>query len=120
MYGETQPEAFVADVSVLLRGLNRKIAIEVQSGEGRIKSGKLPLTYGMYRQLNELLLMESSTEAISALFFVRDLESHVSKCEYSHDPPPPHGVAGRLSRHILRTHEELSVRGHTTGSTELA
>ena len=70
MYGEKQPEAFVADVSVLLRGLKRKIAIEIQSGEGRIQSGKSPLTYGMYRRLNELMLMESYTEAIFARCFM--------------------------------------------------
>ena len=70
MYGKKQSETFIADLSILLKGLKRKLAVEKQSGSGRIQTGKLPLTYAMYRRLNELLLMESSTESIFARCFL--------------------------------------------------
>ena len=70
MYGKKQPEQFVRELSILLKGLKRLIALEKQSGDGRIQSGKLPLTYSMYRRLNELMLMESSTEYIFAQYFM--------------------------------------------------
>ena len=70
MYGKKQSESFVADLAILLKGLKRKIASEKQSGNGRIQTGKLPLTYAMYRRLNELLLMEDSTESVFARCFL--------------------------------------------------
>ena len=70
MYGKKQSDTFFADLSILLKGLKRKISLEKQNGIGRIQTGKLPLTYAMYRRLNELLLMESNTESIFARCFL--------------------------------------------------
>ena len=64
MYGKKQSEAFGTDLTILLKGLKRKITSEQQSGNGRIQTGKVLLTYAMYRRLNELLLMEDTPESV--------------------------------------------------------
>ena len=70
MYDKKQSEAFGADLTIMLKGLKRKLSSETQSGKGRIQTGKVPLTYAMYRRLNELLLMEHSSESVFARCFL--------------------------------------------------
>ena len=45
-------------VIYIIDRIERKIAIEKQSGNACIQKGNSPLTYAIYRRLNELLLLK--------------------------------------------------------------
>ena len=70
LYDRKQSENFVNELSMLLRGLRRKITKKKQAGEGNIQSGKAPLSYDMYRQLNEWMLEEGTMESIFGRAFL--------------------------------------------------
>ena len=55
MYGRKQSIKFVSELSIMMRGLKRKLAIEKQNGRGHIQTGKSPITYSMYKRINNLL-----------------------------------------------------------------
>ena len=45
MYGVKQNEEFMGQITVLFKGLKRSIAKEKQDGEGKIQTGKIPMSY---------------------------------------------------------------------------
>ena len=64
MYRRKQSIKFVSELSIMMRGLKRKLAIEKQNGRGRIQTGKSPITYSMYKRINNLLLKDGSLDSI--------------------------------------------------------
>ena len=69
-YGESQNEKFTRELAVLFGGLKRKIILEKQNGDGRIQTGKTPMSFGLYERLNTYLLKENTTEAIFCRTFL--------------------------------------------------
>lgn len=70
IYGKVQGNEFKLKLATMFRGLKRKIAIELQEGEGRIQTGKSPISYSLYVRLNEFMLQEDSTESVFARAFM--------------------------------------------------
>ena len=64
IYSKVQGNEFKLKLATTLRGLERKISIEAQEGEGRIKIGKTPISHSLYVYLNEFMLQEDSTKAV--------------------------------------------------------
>ena len=60
LYGFKQSKDFENNMNVLYKGFKRKVAEEVQQGGGKIQTGKSPMTYGLYRQLNIYFLKEKN------------------------------------------------------------
>ena len=48
MYGAKQDEEFIGQITVLFTGLKRSIAKEKQDCEGKIQTGKIPMSYLLY------------------------------------------------------------------------
>ena len=70
MYNFQQTTEFKLELNILFRGLKRKVTIEKQSGEGRIQTGKNPMTFSLYHRLNEYMLLEATTESVFARAFL--------------------------------------------------
>ena len=68
MYEKKQSDEFVNEISIMLRGLRRKLT--KKNGEGNIHSGKTPLSYEMYRQINQWMLEECTSESIFGQTFL--------------------------------------------------
>ena len=56
-------------MNVLFKGFKRKVAEELQQGGSKIQTGKSPMTYGLYRELNLYFLKEKTFESIWARTF---------------------------------------------------
>ena len=56
-------------MNVLYKDYTRKVAEEVQHGDGKIQTGKRSMSYGLYRQLN-FFLSENTMESIWARDFL--------------------------------------------------
>ena len=57
-------------LATLFKGLKRKIAVELQQGNGRIQTGKTPMSYSLYVRLNEMMLKEDTTESVLGRAFM--------------------------------------------------
>lgn len=57
-------------MNVLFKGFKRKVAEEMQDGGGKIQTGKAPMMYGLYRQINLFMLKEETLESIWARAFL--------------------------------------------------
>ena len=51
IYGKQQSDFFQKDLKQLFKGFLRTVAMEVQNGEGRITTGKIPLTFDLYTEI---------------------------------------------------------------------
>ena len=72
MYGVKQDDEFMQSITVLFKGLKRRIAKEKQEGDGKIQTGKVPMSFALYRRLSEYMLRgcEGSLESIFARAFL--------------------------------------------------
>ena len=48
MYGVKQNDKFMQNITVLFKGLKRRIAKEKQDGNGKIQTGKVAMTFALY------------------------------------------------------------------------
>ena len=62
IYGKTQSKEFQDDMKVVFKGFLRTVAQEVQNGDGRITTGKLPLSFELYCEICKWM-MEDTTAA---------------------------------------------------------
>ena len=69
-YGNQQNGGFMTELAVLFKGPKRKITLEKQNGDGRIQTGKTPMSFGLYERSNAYLLKENTTEAIFCRTFL--------------------------------------------------
>ena len=51
LYGYKQSEEFMGQITVLFRGLKRCITKEKQDGDGKIQTGKIPMSFSLYRYI---------------------------------------------------------------------
>ena len=51
IYGKQQSDFFQKDLKQLFKGFLRTVSIEVQNGNGRITTGKIPLTFDLYTEI---------------------------------------------------------------------
>ena len=86
LYGHKQSIKFVTDLSGYYSGLKRKIALEKQSGDGRIQTGKSPLSFAtnVERKYNRV--------SFCTCIFVSDMESGVQICKHCVHTPPSFGM----------------------------
>ena len=70
LYGVQLTQGFLTDMNVLFKGFKRKVAEELQHGGGKIETGKSPMSYALYRELNILFLREKTVESIWAKAFL--------------------------------------------------
>ena len=70
MYGFRQDDEFMAQITVLFKGLKQRITEEKQDGEGKIQKGKIPMSLCLYRHLNEYMLRHNTLESIFARAFL--------------------------------------------------
>ena len=70
LYGFKPSKEYEHNMNVLFKGFKRKIAEEVQKGGGKIQTGKLPMTFGLYHQINLYMLKEKSFESVWARAFL--------------------------------------------------
>ncbi len=70
MYGFRQDEEFMAQITVLFKGLKQSITEEKQDGEGKIQTGKIPMSFGLYCRLNEYMLRNNTLESVFACAFL--------------------------------------------------
>ena len=68
--GQKMSESLRQDLKAYFRGLKRKSALAVRDGEGRIKVGKEPLTFSLYRYLGLQLLIQPSRDFVFARWFM--------------------------------------------------
>ena len=95
-YRKKMSEELSNELTHHFRGLKRKIAQSLQAGEGNIKVGKEPLSFGLYRFLGVCLMKESSKEFTFAHAFMticwnlmcrssNALQIHFSHMQWSDD-----------------------------------
>ena len=70
LYGFKQSNKFESDMNVLYKGFKRQVAEEVQNGNGKITTGKCPMSFDLYRQINILMMKEDTTESVWARAFL--------------------------------------------------
>ena len=70
IYGKKQSKHFQEELSLLFRSLKRRITEEKQEGDGRIQTGKSPISFLLYKRLNEYILKEGTTESVFARVFL--------------------------------------------------
>ena len=70
IYGKKQSKNFQEELSLLFRSLKRRITEEKQEGDGRIQTGKSPISFLLYKRLNEYILKEGTTESVFARVFL--------------------------------------------------
>ena len=68
-YGHNGNEDFMKQITILFKGLKRRIAKEKQEGEGKIQTGKVAMPFGLYHRLSEYMLKEPGLESIWARAF---------------------------------------------------
>jgi len=69
MYSVKQSAQFDLELTTIFKGLKRQLAKEKLHGKGKTQTGKLPISYALYRRINEYYLLEKNTEAIFARSF---------------------------------------------------
>ena len=70
MYNKNMTTEFAKELTTLFKGLKRQVAQERQSGEGKITTGKIPITFPLYRRLNKYMLKETTLESVWARCFL--------------------------------------------------
>ena len=70
MYAVKQSSQFELELTTMFKGLKRQLAREKQNGTGKIETGKIPITYALFRRLNKYYLLENNTEAIFSRAFL--------------------------------------------------
>ena len=70
LYGVKLSKDFDSDMIVLYKCFKRKVAEEVQQRGGKIETGKSPMTYGLYRQLNIYFLEKKTVASFWARAFL--------------------------------------------------
>ena len=70
MYSVKQSDQFLLELTTLMKGLKREIAEEKQHGNGKIQTGKIPISFALYRRINEFFLKENTMESIFARAFM--------------------------------------------------
>jgi len=70
MYSVKQSDQFLLELTTLMRGLKREIATEKQHGNGKIQTGKIPISFALYRHINEYFLKENTMESIFTRAFM--------------------------------------------------
>ena len=70
IYGKKQTEEFQEDMKGLFKGFLRTVAQEVQNGQGRISTGKLPLSFELYSDLCRWMYEDSSAAGRFAHLFL--------------------------------------------------
>ena len=61
---EKWPKVFKEDLSLVVRSLKREITEEIKEREGRIQTGKSPISFSLYKRINEYILKEGGTDSI--------------------------------------------------------
>ena len=70
IYGRTQSKVFQDDMKVVFKGFLRRVAQEVQNGNGRITTGKLPLSFELYCEICQWMLEDTSAAGRFAHLFL--------------------------------------------------
>ena len=70
LYGKKQTTEFKEDMGLLFKSFKRRITEEKQDGDGRIQTGKSPMSYNLYKRLNEYMLREQNSESVFARAFM--------------------------------------------------
>ena len=66
LYGVKQGDEFMQEITVLFRGLKRRVTKEKQDDKGKIGTGKGPMLFSLYHCLNEHMLRDNMLESIFA------------------------------------------------------
>ena len=69
IYSANQNEEFINQITILFKGLKRRIAREKQDGDGKIQTGKTPMSFPLYRRFCEFMLKDRTLESIWARAF---------------------------------------------------
>ncbi len=59
IFDKVQGNEFKLKIATMFRGFKRKVAIELQDGDGKIQAGKCPMHYSLYVRLKELMFWKS-------------------------------------------------------------
>ena len=51
IYNKTQSREFQSELKTIFKGFLRTVAQEVQNGNGRITTGKVPLSFALYKEI---------------------------------------------------------------------
>ena len=70
LYGKKQTTEFKEDMGLLFKSFKRRITEEKQDGDGRIQTGKSPISFNLYRRINEYVLREQTIESVFARVFM--------------------------------------------------
>jgi len=70
LYGFKPNKDYEHNMNVLFQGFKRKVAEEVQRGGDKIQTGKSPMSFGLFRQINIYMLREKSFESLWARAFL--------------------------------------------------
>ena len=70
LYEIKPSEKFMMELGTMFKGLKRKVALEQQSGIGRIQTGKSAVSFSLYCRINEYMLAEDTMESIFARAFL--------------------------------------------------
>ena len=70
LYGETQSAEFQEGMKTLFKGLLRTVALEVQNGQGRISTGKIPLSFELYSELCKWMMEDTTSSGRFAHLFL--------------------------------------------------
>ena len=62
IYGRTQSKEFQDEMKIIFKGFLRTVAQEVQNGNGRITTGKLPLPFDLYCEICRWMLEHKTPE----------------------------------------------------------
>ena len=66
LYGKKQGTEFKEDMGLLFKSFKRKITEEKQDGDGRIQTGKSPISFNLCKKINQYMLKEQTTESVFA------------------------------------------------------
>ena len=69
-YKFKQSDQFLNKLATLFKGLKIKSADKQQNGNGRIQVSKSPLSFAMYRKINEYMLKENTSESVCGRTFL--------------------------------------------------
>jgi hypothetical protein len=68
-YGAQQGDRFKLEVATHYRGLKRQVAAQLAQGGGRVQTGKDPMSFALFRVINEKMLQAPGTEYVYARMF---------------------------------------------------
>ena len=82
LYGIKQTQDFQDGMRTLFKGFLRTVALEVQNGQGRISTGKLPLSFELYSELCKWMMEDETSSGRFAHFFCSLMELGMSEFKY--------------------------------------